>query len=122
MGGSVFFSKKAQDWGLLGIALVLFASPWLIGYVGTLAAWLAWFGAVFIGYLGVAASFSQGEHWEEWLAAALGLGLIFAPWLLGFEGRQSVSSAFWLLGTLTVAVSSWAEWLHWHVQSMNERP
>jgi hypothetical protein len=111
---SVFFEKKVQDWALGGLALVLFFSPWLIGFATSFAAWCAWFASVFLAYLGVAASLSQGEHWEEWATAMLGVGLIFAPWLLGFGAGANADRTFWLVGALTVVISIWADWLHWH--------
>jgi len=111
MGGSVLFSTKAQDWALVGVALVLFVSPWLLHFVGSLSSWCAWFIAIFIAYFGIAASFSQGEHWEEWLTAMLGLILLFLPGLLAITPESNIARSFWLFGALTTLLSIWAHWL-----------
>jgi hypothetical protein len=108
---SVLFNKKAQDWALVGVALVLYDSPRLVGFADTSAMWCVRSIAIPIMCLGIAAAESEGERWEERLIAALGLAVVILPWPLGLDWGSSTTRVLWLLGTLTFVIAVWAQWL-----------
>lgn len=106
--------KRPQDWGNFILGVLLFISPWMMGFLAdampTRNAWVV--GAVLA--LVAVAALSVFKEWEEWVNLALGLWLIAAPWVLGFTGNLA---AFWThlaLGMLAVAASAWAVWDYRH--------
>lgn len=106
--------RHTQDWFNLGLAVLLFLSPWLLGFMGDIRpARNAMIIGVMLAVLAVAA-LSTFAEWEEWLNLALGLWLMASPWLLGFTGNYY---AFWthlILGVLTGGASAWAVWDYHH--------
>lgn len=85
-----------------------FISPWAIGFAGA-PAWNAWIVGIVLAVLALAALAAFAE-WEEWANLALGLWLIAAPWLLGFEANVNALWTHVILGVLAAAVSGWAIW------------
>lgn len=91
--------------GILGIALA--GSPFVFGYSGdfnAMATSLAVGGAL-LALSALEGYAKDNQRWEYWLAGVLGLGLIFAPFVLGFS---TIAAAFWTslivgLGTVVVA-------------------
>ena len=76
---------KPQDWVNLVLAVLLFISPWALGYTEHIqAARTAWASGLVIGFIALAA-IVQFSEWEEWLNLLLGVWLIFAPWIVGFS-------------------------------------
>ena len=76
--------KNVQDWINLICGVLLFVSPWALGFSGDLmAARTAWVGGVIIFVMGVAA-LVQFVEWEEWVALIVGALVIIAPWVLRF--------------------------------------
>ena len=104
--------RKPQDWINLVLAVLLFISPWVIGFVATAtAAWNAWIVAVILGAFAIAA-LSVFAEWEEWINVIAGVWLIVSPWLLGFAADVSAMWTHVIIGVLAVAVSGWAVWGH----------
>jgi hypothetical protein len=91
--------------GILGI--VLAGSPFIFGYSGdfyAMATSLA-VGGVLLALSALEGYAKDNQRWEYWLAGVLGIGLIFAPFVLGFS---TIAAAFWTslivgLGTVIVA-------------------
>ena len=76
--------KNVQDWINLICGVLLFVSPWALGFSGDLmAARTAWVGGVIIFVAGIAA-LVQFVEWEEWVALIVGALVIIAPWVLRF--------------------------------------
>ena len=100
--------KNVQDWINLICGVLLFVSPWALGFSDDLmAARTAWVGGVIIFLLG-AAALAQFAEWEEWVALIVGVLVIIAPWVLGFA---TIHAAMWscvVLGVI-VALSSISE-------------
>src|SRR5277367_160993 len=100
--------KNVQDWINLISGVLLFASPWALGFAGDpMAARTAWIGGVIIFVMGVAA-LMQFAEWEEWVALIVGAVVIISPWVLRFA---TVHAAMWscvVLGVI-VALSSRSE-------------
>jgi hypothetical protein len=106
--------KNAQDWINLVCAVLLFISPWVLGFAGELmAARTAWVGGVVIFAMAVAAM-ARFAEWEEWVALIVGVLVLISPWVLGFA---AVNAALWtcvVLGII-VALSSISEiWVVHH--------
>ena len=84
--------KNVQDWINLICGVLLFVSPWALGFAGDLmAARTAWVGGAIIFVMSVAA-LVQFVEWEEWVALIVGALVIIAPWVLRFA---TVHVAMW---------------------------
>jgi uncharacterized membrane protein HdeD (DUF308 family) len=100
--------RNVQDWISLICGVLLFLSPWALGFTGDLtAARTAWVGGVviFIVALGAMVQFAE---WEEWVELIVGILVLISPWVLGFA---AVHAALWscvVLGVI-VALSSISE-------------
>ncbi|HEU4987384.1 MAG TPA: SPW repeat protein [Rhizobiaceae bacterium] len=115
MPSSMVEDRKPQDWINLVLAVCLFISPWVLGFVGTTAAaWNAWVVAIILGALAIAA-LSVFAEWEEWINLVAGLWLIVSPWLLGFAANMNAMWTHVVIGILAAAVSAWAIWGHRHI-------
>jgi hypothetical protein len=114
--------KRVKHWqdaamGLLGAWLVV--SPWVLGFQGVVVAMLA---TMAVGTLLVASAVEAmqvPQAWEEWLDVGLGVLLMVAPALLGFEsvtpalenalatGAAVTVLAVWVLVTDDEFAASW---------------
>jgi uncharacterized membrane protein HdeD (DUF308 family) len=100
--------KNVQDWINLVCGVLLFVSPWALGFSGDLmAARTAWVGGVIIFIMGGAA-LMQFAEWEEWVALIVGALVIVAPWVLGFAAIHAAMWSCVVLGVI-VALSSISE-------------
>jgi hypothetical protein len=108
------FLARAEDNTLnglnLGLALILFISPWLFGFSAEpVAAWHAWISAVLIAAV-AGFALSQLSPWEEWVNVIVGLWVAASPWLLGFAG---VASAMWthlVIGLVVALLAGYELW------------
>ncbi len=73
----------------LFLGTILFFSPWLFGLSAGAPRQIASIIGLFIAVLSIAA-LAAFAVWEDWLNLIVGLGLIVAPWLLGFEDTTAV--------------------------------
>jgi hypothetical protein len=106
--------KNAQDWVNLVLAVLLFISPWALGFVSVgPAAWNAWATAIVIGVIAVAAV-TAFAVWEEWINLLLGLWLIASPWVLHFSTDPRPTWTNVILGIVAAAISAWALWNNRH--------
>ena len=98
-------SKARLDLAILGLALLLFVSPWLLDYSGlAIAAATAWISAIVIAVATVAATIHFSE-WEEWVNLAVSGWLIIAPWVLDFRYLNGAAAAFVGIGCFIFAIS-----------------
>ncbi|MDQ8699407.1 SPW repeat protein [Hyphomicrobium sp. LHD-15] len=91
---------------LLGVAL--FLSPFVLGFSTERA---PSFNAHIIGALIAIlalATILAFQAWEEWINAVLGLWLIVAPWVLGFNGHEAAKLTHVLIGVATLVLAVWA--------------
>ncbi len=103
-------NKHPQDWVNLVLAVLLFLSPWVLGYSGQQeAAWNAWISAVVIAALAIGA-LSAFQEWEEWLNLVVGLWVAVAPWILGFAATVTAMWTHVVLGLLVAAAAAWEIW------------
>jgi hypothetical protein len=102
--------KGGQDWANIVLAILLFISPWVIGFSpDKAAAWNAWIVGVVIAVLAIAA-LSAFAVWEEWINLLLGLWLIISPWVLGFASDIHAMWTSVILGIIAALISAWAVW------------
>ena len=94
--------------------MLLFISPWALGFSGDLmAARAAWVGGVVIFLMGVAA-LAQFAEWEEWVALIVGALVIVAPWVLGFAAIHAAMWSCVVLGIIVVLSSISEIWAVHH--------
>lgn len=106
--------KRPQDWLNLILGVLLFISPWMMGFLtDTMQTRNAWLVGAVLALIAIAALTAFAE-WEEWVNLALGLWLIAAPWVLGFTGNTGAFRTHLVLGLLTAFVSAWAVWNYRH--------
>lgn len=113
--------KNVQDWINLICGVLLFISPWALGFSGdVMAARSVWVGGVIIFLMGVAA-LMQFAEWEEWIALIVGALVIIAPWALRFA---TIHAAMWtcvVLGVIVVLSSISEIWVVHHPAAMVSR-
>jgi uncharacterized membrane protein HdeD (DUF308 family) len=106
--------KNVQDWINLICGVLLFVSPWALGFSREImAARTAWVGGVFIFVMGVAA-LVQFVEWEEWVALIVGALVILAPWVLGFPTLHVAMLSCVVLGAIVVLSSISEIWAVHH--------
>ena len=97
--------RNIQDWINLICGVLLFISPWALGFSGDLmAARAAWVGGVIIFVVGVIA-LVQFAEWEEWVALIVGALIVIAPWVLGFAVIHPAMWSCVVLGAIVVLPS-----------------
>ena len=104
---NVFDSKHWQDYANMVLAIILFVTPWVLGYADQPSpAWNTWVSAVVIAGLAIAAVMAFAE-WEEWLELVLGLWVAVSPWILGFAGNVTATWAHVAIGILVAVIAAW---------------
>jgi uncharacterized membrane protein HdeD (DUF308 family) len=94
--------RNVQDWINLVCAVLLFISPWALGFSGDLtAARAAWVGGIIIFVMAVAA-LVQFAEWEEWVSLIVGILVLISPGVLGFA---AVHAALWSCVVLGIIVA-----------------
>lgn len=112
--------KTWEDWCgmVLGIAIAL--SPWLtrqanygLGGVdhgpivlNALLVGIVLFGLAQLEYVAL-------QRWEEAAGLALGVWLVFSPYLLGYSADGALRYWHWGLGALTMALAALELWQDW---------
>jgi uncharacterized membrane protein HdeD (DUF308 family) len=100
--------KSVQDWINLVCGVLLFISPWALGFShDMMAARTAWVGGIVIAAMGIAA-LVQFAEWEDWVALIAGVLMIISPWVLGFAAMHFAAWTMVVLG-LVVALASVSE-------------
>ena len=106
--------KNVQDLINLICGVLLFVSPWALGFAGDLmAARTAWIGGAIIFIMSVAAV-AQFAEWEEWVALVVGALVIVAPWVLGFAAIHAAMWSCVVLGVIVVLSSISEIWAVHH--------
>jgi len=100
-----------QNWINLVCAVLLFISPWVLGFAGDImAARTAWVGGIVIFVMALAA-IAQFAEWEEWIALIAGALVVISPWALGFAGVHYALAACVVLGIIVVLSSISELWV-----------
>jgi len=103
-------TKHMQDWANLALAVLLFISPWVLGFSTERTPSLnAWISAIVIGALALGA-IGAFREWEEWVSLLAGIWVVASPWVLGFA---AITFAMWVhvaIGLLVAAAAAWEIW------------
>lgn len=98
--GTMPSSYQWPNWLNVLLAIWLFISPWVLQYAAVeTAAWNAWVVAIAIAALSIAA-LARLAQWEEWVNLALGVWLIFSPWILGFSANANAMGNAVIVGII----------------------
>jgi hypothetical protein len=88
---------------------MLFFSPWLFDLPAGPPRETALMIGLLIAVSSVAA-LAAYAGWEEWLNLTFGLGVVAAPWLLGFENKSAIT-LYSVIGTLVLGFAALELWL-----------
>jgi hypothetical protein len=101
---------RVQDWLNLALAVLLFISPWALGFRDEpVATWNAWVCSVIVAVFSIAALVNFAE-WEEWVNLAVGAWLVISPWILQFAHARSALWTELILGALILVLAAWEIW------------
>jgi hypothetical protein len=81
--------ESVLDFYNLGLAVVLFASPWYFARANSTATTDLRASAAAIALLSLAAMVAFA-NWKEWVNLLLGVWLIASPWVLGFAHTSAM--------------------------------
>ncbi len=86
------------------LAILLVASPWVLGFPAGPVSINAIFAGLAIGVVAVAALYAYAQ-WEEWVNLILGLWVVVSPFVIGFA---SIALAMWTHVVIGLAVAALA--------------
>ena len=99
--------KHWQDPANAIIGAWLVASPWILGFQGNSPA-LSSSLVIGMGLIAAAAgAMWLPQAWEEWTEAALGVLMMAAPWLFGFNALEIARTSAILSGLVVLALAFW---------------
>ena len=99
-------------------ALMLFLSPWLLGFSYTTAGLNAWAAGLLLGLVSIVAVLSYSE-WEEWVDLALGVWILAAPWALNFAD-SAATKVHVMIGLIVTALAIVELWKEHHAPAVGE--
>jgi SPW repeat-containing protein len=99
--------KRWQDWTIVAIGIVVFATPFVFGETSNgNAAYSAYVMGALVAVAGLVAAFMAAPVKSiAWIVALLGVILFFTPWLFGFTAVTATSWVSWIAGVLVVGVT-----------------
>lgn len=89
------------------LGAVLFLSPWLFGFTGTIAASNAHIVGAILAAMALMALFAF-QPWEEWVSGLVGAWLVISPWFLGFGAAVAPTVTHTLVGIAAVVLAIWS--------------
>ncbi|MBO0790171.1 MAG: SPW repeat protein [Ktedonobacteraceae bacterium] len=98
-----------QDWTILVLGVLLFISPWVLGFFRHASgSWVAWI----LGVIGVllalwALRLPFSHIAPEWITVVLGIVLFICPWVFGFSAVTAAAWTSWIIGILFVIIGGW---------------
>jgi len=100
--------QRWQDWAGLVLGVLLFISPWVIGYSAvSAAAGTAWvLGVATTVFFAIA--LGKPQQWEEWVNLVLAILLLIAPFVFGFVAVSGAAWTHWILAILIGGDAIWA--------------
>jgi hypothetical protein len=97
-----------QDWVNVVLGVWLVASPWVLGFAdqrtAAVAAWAIGAAVVVFAVIGA----YMREAWEKAITLILGVVLMGAPWILGFEDERTAMTNAVASAALVVIFAIWA--------------
>jgi hypothetical protein len=98
-------------------AVLLFLSPWLLGFAYGTAGVNAWASALLLGMFSVLAVVSYSE-WEEWADLALGAWILASPWVLGFPPDSAATKVHVMIGIIVLVLAIAELWKEHHAPEL----
>lgn len=93
------------------LAIWLFLSPWIVGFVSVMpAAWVAWLSGIAIAIISVVALSAFGE-WEEWINLLLGIWVLISPWAVHIHHQQNPTAVLFFTGLAVAIVAAIDLWM-----------
>ena len=93
------------------LAIWLFLSPWIVGFVNVVpAAWVAWLSGIAIAIISVVALSAFGE-WEEWINLLLGVWVLISPWVVHVHHQQPPTVVLFFTGLAVAIVAAVDLWM-----------
>jgi len=100
--------QRWQDWINLILGVWLFITPFLgLDALTSVVAWNSYVFGVIVAVLSVWA-LVQPRAWEEWINLLIGVWLIIAPFLLGFEANTTAMWNHIIVGIIVGVDALWA--------------
>jgi len=104
--------ESALDGYKLALGGFVFLSPWLFAFTYSPARLDAWASGILLMALSGAAMIAFVD-WQEWLALALGLWMLAAPWIFGLpHAATKIHVAAGLICTYLAGLQLWL--VHYH--------
>ena len=104
-------NKLVPDAINLILAILLFFSPWIVGFAGVVpAAWVAWLSALGIAVVSIAA-LSAFAEWEEWINLVLGIWVLISPWVVHVGGQQPTTMVLFFTGLAVAIIAAIDLWM-----------
>ena len=98
------------DWGNLALGVILFLSPWLIGFTEPNSlVWNSWACGIAVAVL-AGAALVRFADWEEWITALVGVWAAVSPWVLA---GTVPTATHWTHGAVGVLIALLAAWRGW---------
>jgi hypothetical protein len=93
------------------LAIWLFLSPWIVGFVNVApAAWVAWLSGIAIAIISVVALSVSGE-WEEWINLLLGIWVLISPWVVHVHHQQPPTVVLFFTGLAVAIIAAIDLWM-----------
>lgn len=109
--------RRWQDLVMLVLGVWLFLSPFILQYAdaAVMAAWNSYILGVGV-VLFAGAALYRPQLWEEWVNLALGMWLIVAPFVLGFDTHALATWNHIIAGLLIGGDALWSILQQWPTQ------
>lgn len=103
-------NAKICDIANLILGAILLISPWLFNFTGGAETQNAVVSGIVVALLSIAA-LAAFAVWEEWLNLIVGLWIIVAPWVLGFQ--STARTVHVVIGILVAALAAAELWMRY---------
>lgn len=106
------WSEYANNCDVFNLILgsVLFAFPWVFGFTPGPAAYNALACGLAIQFIS-AATLEAFAIWEEFLNLIIGLWLVMAPWVLGFQDTKAMTTVSVVVGAVVALLATLELWM-----------
>src|SRR5262249_52015265 len=96
--------------------IILFISPWLLGFSGEPAAANTWISGALLAGVSAACIVAFAE-WEEWVDLAIGLWILASPWILKYPPGSAATKVHLMVGIIGSVLAAAELWKEHHAPS-----
>jgi hypothetical protein len=102
-----------QDWGCVGLGVLLFIAPFVFGVdLSAAPAWTAYVGGTLLLIVGLVNLSSPAMDGGLWTEGILGVLVFISPWVLGFSDLMLMAWSAWIIGVLAVVLPASVLYAH----------